>query len=379
MPKRPDREESMAIAQQIIEKVELYPIRIPYARAMQWASIKDDAASYMLLKLTTRDGLVGVGEGTVKTTWTSATHRSLLVAFEELFTPLLIGTDINDEHALARIWSFREHSLAKAMIDVAIWDLRAQGAGKPLWALWDGSRDATVSWVVTRQLPIDMAREAEGILSTYGIRTLKVKGGQGIAADLAALDDIRSAVGDDVVIYVDANRDYTIEETPDYVARVAERGAVMVEDPCPFMPNREFAKLQEKCSIPLLVDGDCRNLTMAKLFVEHRAKAFNLKLQKARGYTENWQIAQAAGERNCDVNIGLFGESSLGSLAALQLSTSLPTRDRCMPAEVSMFLMLSEEYVHEPLTVQGGRIRLPDAAGMSAAVDWDRVKRLSPN
>ena len=368
----------MAKARQVIETVELYPIRIPYPRTVQWASINEDAACYMLLKLTTRDGLVGVGEGTVKTTWTSATHRSLMVAFEELFTPLLIGTDIDDEQALSRIWRFKEHSLAKAMIDIAIWDLRAQAAGKPLWALWNGSPDATVSWVVTRQPPKDMAREAEDIVGTYGIRTLKVKGGQGIATDLAALDNIRSAVGDDVVIYVDANRGYTIDETPDYVARVAERGAVMVEDPCPLMPNREFAKLQEKCSIPLLVDGDCRNLTMAKLFVEHRAKAFNLKLQKARGYTENWQIAEAAGERNCAVNVGLFGESSLGSLAALQLSTSLPTRDQCMPAEVSMFLMLPDEYVHEPLKVQGGRIRLPDTAGMATAVDWDKVKRLSP-
>ena len=368
----------MAQARQIIEKVELHPIRIPYPRAMQWASLKEDAASYMLLKLTTKDGLVGVGEGTVKTTWTSATHRSLSTVFEELFTPLLIGLDIDDEQALSRVFRFKEHSLAKAMIDIAIWDLRAQIAGKPLWSMWNGSRDAAVSWVVTRQPPKNMAQESENIVNTYGIRTLKVKGGQGVATDLAALDDIRSAVGDDVVIYVDANRDYTVEETPDYVARVAERGAVMVEDPCPLMPNRDFVKLQEKCPIPILVDGDCRNLTQTKLFVEHRAKAFNLKLQKACGYTENWQITKAAAERDCAVNIGLFGESSMGSLAALQLSSSLPTRDHGLPAEVTMFLLLPDEYVQEPLKVQGGRIRLPDTPAMSDYVDWAKVKRLHP-
>lgn len=368
----------MGTATQIIAKVELFPIRIPYPRAMQWASIQEDAANYALLKLTTRDGLVGVAEGTVKTSWTSATHRSLSVLFEELFAPLLIGTDIHDDADLSRIWRFKEHSLAKAMIDIALWDLRAQVADKPLWREWNGDQDAALSWVVTRQAPREMAREAERIVDTYGIRTLKVKGGQGIDVDLAALDDIRAAVGDDVAIYVDANRQYSIEETPDYVTRVADRGAVMVEDPCPFMPNREFAKLQEKCPIPLLVDGDCRNLTMAKLFVEHRAKAFNLKLQKARGYTENWQIVKAAAERSCAVNVGLFGESSLGSLAALELSSSLPTRGEGLPAEVSHFLILSDEYVHEPLTVQGGRVRLPDKPAMSAMVDWDKVKRLAP-
>jgi L-alanine-DL-glutamate epimerase-like enolase superfamily enzyme len=159
---------------------------------------------------------------------------------------------------------------------------------------------------------------------------------------------------------------------------VAERGAVMVEDPCPLLPNSSFAELQKQCPIPILVDGACRSFAMTKLFVEHRAKAFNLKLQKARGYTENWQIARFATERGCDVNIGMFGETSLGSLAALQMSAALPNRERCVPAEVSLFLMLPDEYVREPLQVQGGRVRLPDAPGMARLVDWDKVARLSP-
>src|SRR3546814_18683200 len=100
-------------------------------------------------------------------------------------------------------------------------------------------------------------------------------------------------------------------ETPDYVARVAERGAIMVEDPCPLLPNAAFAELQVQCPIPLLVDGACRSFPMTRLFVEQHAKAFNLKLQKACGYTDNWQIAKFAAEHGCDVNVGLFGESSL--------------------------------------------------------------------
>ena len=171
----------MGKAAQIIEKVELFPIRIPYPRAMQWASIQEDAANYALLKLTTRDGLVGVAEGTVKTSWTSATHRSLSVLFEELFAPLLIGTDIQDDEGLSWVWRFKEHSLAKAMIDIALWDLRAQVADRPLWRVWNGDQDTPLSWVVTRQAPAEMAREAASIVETYGIRTLKVKGGTVLA------------------------------------------------------------------------------------------------------------------------------------------------------------------------------------------------------
>ena len=368
----------MANGGQVIEKVELFPVRIPYPRVVQWASLAEDAANYMLLKVTTRDGLVGVAEGTVKVTWTSATHRSLATIFEELFAPLLVGAALDDDKHLARVWAFKEHSLAKAMIDIALWDLRAQVAGQPLWAMWGGDRDPAVSWVVTRQAPDVMAREAERMVSTYGIGTLKVKGGQGLATDLAALDAIRAAVGDGVVIYVDPNGEYSAAETPNYVARVADKGAVMVEDPCRLQPNAGFAQLQAACPIPLLVDGDCRNLAMTKLFAERGARAFNLKLSKARGFSENRAIVEFATARRIPVNIGLFAETSLGALAALQLSASLPGRATGLPGELCNFLMLPDEFVHEPLTVKAGRVRLPDSPGFDQIIDWRKVERLRP-
>jgi L-alanine-DL-glutamate epimerase-like enolase superfamily enzyme len=264
------------------------------------------------------------------------------------------------------------------MIDVALWDIRAQVAGKPLWALWGGRPEAEVSWVVTRQPPAAMAREAEEVVARHGIRTLKVKGGQGIETDLEALDAIRAAVGSGVVLYVDANKEYSAEETPAYCAKLAERGVVMVEDPCTLEPDDAFTRLQQECPLPLLVDNTCRTLAAAKLFVERGARAFNLKLQKARGYTENWEIVRHATAHGCDVNIGLFGESSLGSLAALQLAAALPRGTFNLPAEVTLFLMLPDEYVTAPLEVRAGRIRLPGSPGMGELVDWGKVARLRP-
>jgi L-alanine-DL-glutamate epimerase-like enolase superfamily enzyme len=368
----------MSMAGHRIERIELFPVRIRYPRPMQWASQSEDAADYMVLRLTTDTGLAGVAEGTVKTTWNGTTLRSLAVVFEELFAPGLGGLDVDDEKAVAALWRPKEHALAKAMIDVALWDIRAQAAGKALWRLWDGTADAEVSWVVTRQAPAKMAAEAADAVSRYGIRTLKVKGGQGVDRDLAALGEIRAAVGDGVVIYVDPNQAYDAAGTPAYCAALADRGVVMVEDPCPYLPNADFTRLQAACALPLLVDGTCRDFAAASLYVERGAKALNLKLLKARGYSENWRIVRHAAERGVDVNIGLFGESSLGALAALQISAALPRGRTSLPCEATLFLLLPDEYVHEPLKVAGGRIRLPDAPGFAQFVDWDKVRRLAP-
>lgn len=358
-----------------IERVELFPVRLPYARKMTWASSSESAADFAVLRLTTRDGAQGVSEGVVKTAWTGSTPRMLAVAFEEIFTPMLIGLDPDDGAALGRIAKVRENNLAKAMIDVAIWDLRARLAGVPLWRMWGGRSRVELSWCVTRQPPADMAREAERAIRDHGFRALKVKGGQGMETDIAALREIRRAVGD-VLVYVDCNRAYAVADAPDYVARLADEGVALAEDPCPLAPGRAFGELKARCRLPLLVDGDCRDLASALIFLESGAVALNLKVQKARGFTENREIATAAQAAGASADVGLFGESSLGSLAALQLAASLPSA--ALPAEVSGFLQFRDEYVLEPLRIENGGVDLPQTPGCAGMIDWAKVERLRP-
>lgn len=361
----------------LIERVELFPVQLPYARTMVWASSQESAADFMVLRLTTTDGALGVAEGVVKTAWTGATLRTLAAAFEEIFTPMLIGLDPQQDRALAKIEKVRENNLAKAMIDCAVWDLRAQLAGAPLWRLWGGRERVEMSWCVTRQPPAAMAREAEAAIRDHGFRVLKIKGGQGTDTDIAALREIRRAVGAQVAMYVDCNRAYRVADAPDYVARLADEGVMMAEDPCPLSPGRAFADLKQACALPLLVDGDCRNGADARIFLESGAAAVNLKIQKARGFTENRQIVDLCRASGASVNVGLYGESSLGSLAALQLAASLP--DGSLPAEVSGFLMFGEEYVGERLRIVDGATTLPAAPGLAGFIDWAKVARLRPN
>ncbi len=358
-----------------IERVELFPVRLPYGRTMVWASSRESFADFMILRLTTQDGAVGVSEGVVKTAWTGATLRTLSLAFEEIFTPMLIGLDPQNDAALAKIEKVRENNLAKAMIDVAVWDLRASLAGTPLWRLWGGRQTVDLSWCVTRQEPTAMAREAEAAIRDHGFRTLKMKGGQGMETDIAALREIKRAIGD-ILIYVDCNGAYAAADAPDYVARLSGEGVSVAEDPCRFAAGRAFAELKAKCQLPLLVDGDCRDLASARIFLESGAQSINLKIQKARGFTENRRIAAVSHAHGASVNVGLFGESSLGSLAALQLAASLP--EGSLPAEVSGFLLFGEEYVREPLSIANGATTLPDEPGFAQTINWQKVERLRP-
>lgn len=89
------------------------------------------------------------------------------------------------------------------------------------------------------------------------------------------------------------------------------------------------------------------------------------------GATEAWTIARRAHAADALAVVGLFGESMLGAIPQLAFASAL--QGRTIAAETS-FLGLGEQILGTPLAIRAGMIELPDAPGLAALVDWDRVR-----
>jgi L-alanine-DL-glutamate epimerase-like enolase superfamily enzyme len=362
----------------VIDRIVTHPVHIAYPRTIHWGAHSESGADYLIVEIITKDGLSGIAEGTVKINWNGGTLRSLAVVLDEVFAPRLIGVDAGDEAAIDKILQrIPEHRLAKSLIDVACWDLRAQAAGKPLWQLWDGDRDVAVSWTITRQKPIDMAREAAEKIAAHGFRMLKIKTGQGHDTDVQALREIRSAVGDGIRCYADSNGYYKSDDVPRFTAMLKDEGIFLAEDPCYFTPDRSFEDLRRACAVPLMVDHDACLPLDATLFLDRGAEAISVKLEKS-GLTDSWRIVHMSKARGAKTHVGFLGETSLGACAALQLAAAIPDRNDWLPAEVTFFLTLPAEFVNEPLSIKDGKIRLSDNPSFGSMVDWKRVTALRP-
>lgn len=356
-----------------------HPIHLNYSRSIHWPSADEDGADYLLLRLVADDGTVGVAEGNAKPAWNSVNLRTLSVIIEELFVPLLQDVDLLDEAAVAgALRGVREQRTARGMVEVGCWDLRSQALGKPMWQLWGGDAEASLSWVLTRQSPSLMAKEAAAMVGQYGFHTIKVKTGQGRDIDLAALKEIRTAVGPQVQLMTDANGGYQQAEALDHLKELEQLGVTFAEDPCDLRPDRAFEGLQAASPIPILVDRACGSVLDASLFLERGARALSLKTG-GTGIGEAQQIAALAHAQHCAAHVGSVTISSLGALVALQVHSALPTRSYSLPAEPSFFLMFDEEYVHEPLRIEDGKVRLPASPGHSRLVDWERVQAMQPS
>src|SRR3954471_11195269 len=232
--------------------------RLHYRREVVWAYAAESSSDYALLKLVGDDGTVGIAEGVVKPARTGYSPRSLAVTLEDVIMPRLRGVDLANAAAVREAFRWFDGNLAaRALIDNACWSMRAAHAKQPLWKKWGGKQEVDVLWIVTRQKPALMATEAADMCRRHGLRTLKLKGGQGRDTDLKVIAEVRAAVGPDIELSMDANRHYPQEGIASYVRAIADAGVTVAEDPCDLFPDNAFEKLQSECPLPLLVDFPC--------------------------------------------------------------------------------------------------------------------------
>jgi L-Ala-D/L-Glu epimerase len=356
-----------------LAELKLYTYQLRYARPVRWSDIVEEAAPFVLLRLTADTGETGVGEITVKPTWCGVTAKSLIASIEEIFVPMLKNFDLSDPAKVRNALDIvPENNAAKTLIDNACWDLYAARHGRPLWQAWNGRPNVELSWAVTRQAPATMAAEAVQMVERYGFRTLKVKGGQGIEVDVAGMREIRAAVGDGIRLYVDANGAYPVDRGLDYARTLADAGAVILEDPCPMAPDAQFRALRQGSPIPIMVDFGCTSLRDAGLFLEQGTRALSVKPGRF-GLSHSRAMQALAQQSGCDVVVGLMGESALGTLAGLQFAASIATP--VLPSELTWFLAMTEQVLKTVPKIADGMLELPSEPGLASVVDWDAVAK----
>lgn len=354
----------------------LHFYRLPYVRDIQWAYAAENSGDYALLRIAADNGAVGIAEGVIKPTRTGYTPRSLAVALEDVVLPQLRHVDLADANAVeAALAKIPENRLAKALVDNACWTLRGAAEGKPLWQLWGGRREVEVLWIVTRQTPARMAVESAEAVEKYGVRALTLKGGQGWELDLRMLREVRTAVGRNVELFVDANGSYQRDEALEYVHALAHAGVKVAEDPCLLAPDAAYSALQRDCGIPILVDLSCASADDARLYVGRGARALAAKPARI-GFSEARAIDAIAGAGHARLALGMFYESALGALISLQMGAALKS-PRPLPASQAFFLMLKSQVTRLSPQVRGGRIELPPDPDLEKFVDWKAIQRLS--
>ncbi len=193
----------------------------------------------VLVRAEDQDGAVGWGEIWCNFPTVGPEHRARLV--DQVLAGLVEGRRfddptqvfvwLSDQTAVLALQSGEAGPFAQCIagIDIALWDLTARRVGKPLWRLLGGVAPEVA--VYASGLNPDAPARLAAARYAEGHRAFKLKIGFGAERDAANLAALRSELGDDVGLMVDANQAWDLEQAIAQAPLLERFGLRWLEEP----------------------------------------------------------------------------------------------------------------------------------------------------
>lgn len=366
-----------------IVSIEAIPVRIPLKpeRRMISALGRHEVSQFVIVRLTTDTGIVGVGEATATPRWSGETVWGAQAIIQNLFAPLLAGFDLNDLPAITERMDLAaiDNWFAKSAIEMACWDALGQEAERPVYELLGGAvRPLTIRnrfSLGAYDPPVAAERAAQRVAA--GFTTIKVKVGTGPEMDIARVHAVREAIGPDTHLTIDANGGWSDAQARYCLERIQECRVELVEQPLPRGDYSLLAKLRSDTGIRVLADESCFDEIHVRELIQHDCcDAITLYPGKQGGIAKARQMAAIAAAAGIPCTIGSNLEWDISAAAMMQFIVSTPN----VQIEVIPGDCLGPSYhefsiVQNPLTIDGPFTTLSTNPGLGVTVDWDVVER----
>jgi L-alanine-DL-glutamate epimerase-like enolase superfamily enzyme len=353
-----------------IEKIELRMVDLPPQVVRTDAIQSFVSQETPIVQITDADGATGTGYA-----YTIGTGGPAVMSLlERTLAPRLIGQEAEEIERLWREGLFATHatavgaitSLALAAIDTALWDLRCRRASLPLWQMAGGARteipvySTEGGWlhIETAELVDDAQRVKEA-----GFAGAKVKIGKPHASeDAARLAAVRSAVGDEFRLMVDANQAFQFHEALLRARMLGDHGISWFEEPMPADDVSGHAALAATSPVPIAVGESLYSVGQFKDYLTAGAAAI-VQVDAARigGITPWLKTAHMAEAYNIAVCPHFLMELHVS------LTCAVPN------AWMLEYIPQLDAITQSQLTIKDGKAKPPNAHGLGIDWDWQSI------
>jgi L-alanine-DL-glutamate epimerase-like enolase superfamily enzyme len=365
-----------------IIRIETIPVAVPLRPGLSALTAHGSHAvsRYVIVKVHTDAGLVGLGEASISALWSGETQAGSVAVIRDLIAPALVGTDPRDITRARRIMDFlvKLNPFTKAAVEMALWDLAGKAAGLPVWRLLGGKvRDRVRIKLVLWASDIPAVCGMAEMFLARGADCLKVKVGLDPVSDVARVRAVRRLVGPDIAVSIDANTGWTSSQARDSLRRLADTDLLVAEQPIPAGDPAALAEIRRDAPCPIMADESVFTLEDAWLLSTHRAadvlSVYPGKHGGIAATAEVVAVARAAGLR-CAIGSNL--ELGVGTAAMLHLAAALPEIDSDrFPADTIGPFYHEGDLLTEPLDLGPPHARVPDGVGLGVALDDTQLER----
>ncbi len=309
-----------------IARIAVHSLAVPLKRPYRIAGQSTDAVCMAFVRVEAANGVSGFGSATPEPEITGETFATCLAALEHGSS--LAGRDIGEVHELVRSLDALTPAApgARAALDMALHDLWARLAGRPLVDLLGRVHRELSTSITIGILPLDETLAEADEYVSRGFRALKVKIGESFEADMELVERLREHVGPSIALRADANIGYEPALVERCHARLRALDVEVLEQPAPPERDEELRRLPAAVRRWLMADESLHDERDAlELAQDPRPYGvWNIKLMKCGGIAPALRIARTAADNGIEIMWGCMDESEIGIAAALHAAFACP-------------------------------------------------------
>lgn len=362
-----------------IERIDVIPVSLPGRglRLARYGSLGGEV-NFVLTRIYTDEGVVGLGEAPPLPPLSPESQPVIVEVLRHWIGPRLIGLDPFDLEGIWELMDFYAptYPMAKAAVDIALWDIKAKALNLPLYSLLGSSEAKPIPLVALIGLaePREMASEALRRVEE-GYRGLRLKIAPG--RDIECVRAVREAVGDEVSIRVDCNQGYSTRQAIKMIRALEPYDVELVEQPTIWWDFKALATVAKAVDTPIMPHESLYLLSDVKALLDLDAiGVLGLKTYRpGGGITSARRLLEAARILNIpclfhdDVELGV----SLAAAAHLITAYRRVITHRC---ELSGYPeWIADDIVEEPPRIKDGYAEAPRGKGLGVELDEEKLGR----
>lgn len=343
----------------------------------------------LLVEIETDEGIIGWGD-------CYGPADLARVSVEKLLKSQIVGKDPFDveviwEHLYNHV---KDYGLSGnticgiSGIDIALWDIIGKACNKPVHKLIGGSFRNQVQAYATGiyfenmdRLVEDAVEEAKGYVE-QGFKAVKMKIGLGsLKKDLERIESVKDAIGEEVLLMVDANHCYNVPTAITLGRRLEKMDIYWFEEPISPEDVDGYIEVTRTLDIPIAGgENEFTKFSFRDLIVRRAMDIIQPDVCAAGGITECKKIAAMATAHSVPCIPHAWG-TAIGLAATLHFLASLPD---CPPCLVPMPPWLEYEQTYNPfrddLSVNPifhnqGVVDIPTGPGLGIEINYDIIEK----
>jgi len=254
--------------------------------------------------------------------------------------------------------------IAASGLDMAAWDALAKAANLPLCVLLGGSVGPVKSYNsngLWLKEPDAVADEALELRDEGGFTGLKLRLGRArVSDDLATLDAVRKAVGEEMHLMVDFNQGLDLAEALRRCHMIDNHGLAWIEEPIVYDNLDGYAQLAAELKTPLQIGENFYGpRDMHKALQKKACDLVMPDFMRIGGVTGWMRAAAIAGAAGIPVSTHLYPEVAAHMMRVTETAHWLEWQDWADPI------------LQRPYEIKDGLLHIPDVPGIG--LEWDEA------